>query len=419
MMKTPGWKKKQTWVEKFRKEIGLIYRGYIGQVFDFFVDGLEQLPVDPLFLDAAARWHTTPTNSYKAEAVPTVNFQIESERGNVGTVRVRASILPMEFNLKDPSVSLDGRSKKHRDADRWWVMDKTNGIIITRKGRQIQVVNPPFTVFQNLDRYLKVELDFDPELDEYFGITTTKQHIRISEEFWNKLNQATDLQKLIASMRSRRNELNGEFSLKKLQEAEQTGSGDGAITLRASEVAMAETADFDDAPAPITEELKQEVKENIEEEVAKERTKNPISPEEAAKRVENRIKAKVYEVAFEATPEGPLYRPILLGEGAGSKKVVINTAHPFNQRAYMDAPADVQATIETLYMTLCGAELTSNKKGRAWYGNERSRWARRLAVAMKSLKSDSEMRDLAAMMAEDDEAGLDDMSGQEEADDDA
>ena len=45
---------------------------------------------------------------------------------------------------------------------------------ISREQRQIDCIQPHWTKFQTYDANIKIEIDFDPELDEYFGITTAR-----------------------------------------------------------------------------------------------------------------------------------------------------------------------------------------------------------------------------------------------------
>src|SRR5262249_6634613 len=72
------------------------------------------------------------------------------------------------------------------------VMSENNGLIMMRAGRQIDVVTKiplPGFVLVNYDRNWGAEIDFDPSLDEYFGVTTNKQQITITEGMWEMLKQ--------------------------------------------------------------------------------------------------------------------------------------------------------------------------------------------------------------------------------------
>src|SRR5262249_24484477 len=86
----------------------------------------------------------------------------------------------------------EGRSAKARLK----IMSENQAyFIVTRNGRQIDLVRQTHfkkTQFnkslQNYDRNWAVELDFDPVLDEDFGITVNKQQIDIKERMWDILD---------------------------------------------------------------------------------------------------------------------------------------------------------------------------------------------------------------------------------------
>ncbi len=62
------------------------------------------------------------------------------------------------------------------------IMKDYEGIQICRAGRQIDTLTHlAGMTFVNFDRYWKIEINFDPVLDEYFGVTTHKQQIVISD----------------------------------------------------------------------------------------------------------------------------------------------------------------------------------------------------------------------------------------------
>ena len=73
-------------------------------------------------------------------------------------------------------------SKRAKMNNRWEIMKDYNGLLICRERRQIDCIPPRWTKFQNYDANIKIEIDFDPELDEFFGITTAKQQIVIDDD---------------------------------------------------------------------------------------------------------------------------------------------------------------------------------------------------------------------------------------------
>src|SRR5205814_1627432 len=82
------------------------------------------------------------------------------------------SVLRPNFQLTDPTQYGIKGAKTNK---RFEIMRDYNGLLICRERRQIDTVPPRWTKFQNYDANIKIEIDFDPELDEFFGITTAKQ----------------------------------------------------------------------------------------------------------------------------------------------------------------------------------------------------------------------------------------------------
>ena len=92
--------------------------------------------------------------------------------------------------LKDADDENDeDQGRKGTNNRRLSVRKNNNGIIFLRKGRQIDVVDShcKWTKFQNNDRYIGIEVDFSPELDEDFSITTSKQQIVLKDRIWDIL----------------------------------------------------------------------------------------------------------------------------------------------------------------------------------------------------------------------------------------
>ena len=166
--------------------------------------GTAVQPVDPLFLDENARWYDeTPIKRPASEDDPGWNCQ--ARKGQKGLVRIRACWFPYNFHLQDP----EGRIVTSNHNSRYRVMKANNGILVCRAGRQIDTVTQyPGSTFPVFDRYWKIEIDFDPLLDEYFGITTHKQQIVISESMIGHLKDEgfpgliTDLRRKMLTSRA-------------------------------------------------------------------------------------------------------------------------------------------------------------------------------------------------------------------------
>jgi hypothetical protein len=163
-----GWIKSDSLRTKLLQHFGVIYRHWIPER-RIIVDGAAAQAVDPLFLMEHARFFDETV--IRAQRVEARTFEVETVRGTTGTVSIRASLLPPHFQLVDPShYGIKGAKNNKRHE----IMKDYNGLLICREHRQIDCIPPRWTKFQTYDANIKVEIDFDPELDEFFGITTAE-----------------------------------------------------------------------------------------------------------------------------------------------------------------------------------------------------------------------------------------------------
>ncbi len=86
---------------------------------------------------------------------------------------------------------------------RFPIMKAYHGLVFSRNGRVLDVqCRTPWTTFINNDRYIRVEVEFSASLDEAFGVATSKQHVSLSPEMWDRLCIA-GLPKAIEHLRSK------------------------------------------------------------------------------------------------------------------------------------------------------------------------------------------------------------------------
>ncbi len=381
----PGWITVKTLQAKLLQHVGVIYRHWLGER-RLFVQGTRALPVDPLFLMEHGRFFDE--TSVRAIRVESRTFEVETSRGTKGTVTIRAALLPPNFQLKDP----DGPLKSANNL-RFNIMKEYNGLLICRERRQIDCISPRWTKFQNVDCNIKVEIDFDPELDEFFGITTAKQQIVIADEMWEKLQHSGrgggGLKELVKDLRDRCEEFRVELKAK-LQSKDDNGEP------RPSTVAMTETEKFKGATPEPTARQREEAERNLERE-AKQRAKaSGKSQEEIVEELREETSKLRWEIEFAAIPEGPFYRPKRLGL---QKRIILNTDHPFYSKVYDLAP-EVSAALEVMLLVLAERELEANMDAEVFYKAERQRWSERLRHALDVLTTDEALADRAAAMAE-------------------
>jgi hypothetical protein len=373
-----GFTKDSNWVltkvakGKLLDHFGLIYRHWLHER-RIVVDGVITQAVDPLFLMPDGR-HYAET-SVMAEHAYDHAFEVETESGETGAVRIRAAFLPPNFQWANP----EDTSTHPKLAKRHKIMKTLNGLQVCREGRQIECITPEWTRFQVYDYNVKIEVDFDPVLDEFFGITTAKQQIVIEDTMWEKLKQSGKesggLMSLVRDMRRKYTELVEE--LDKRREVQLAPDQP-----RASEVAMEQAEKFRIRRPTPTPDKVTEAKKNVEDLIEKIAKRTGKSTQEVEADVRKQIEGRSWHVLFDAARDGPVYWPKRLGT---QKQVVINTAHPFYTKLYTQAPA-IKSALEVLIFVLADGEIDAEGDREQFYRNERvHHWSKLLKDALDKL----------------------------------
>lgn len=149
-----------------RTELGRIFREQLWAGQEIVVNGESVEPVDPLL--RAVPFHRLGA----AEYGPPLDFEIElTDAGRVA----RRSQVSVQF-VELPIAAWHGLSNADK---RTFGITKGGGISVLRAEREID-----FGWFftgtkrrENYDDWWRCEIRFDPELDEFFGVTHTKQGI--------------------------------------------------------------------------------------------------------------------------------------------------------------------------------------------------------------------------------------------------
>lgn len=370
-----GWVQTATLQQKLLGHFGVVYRHLLPSP-RIIVDKTDVQPVDPLFLMENGRFYDeTPI---MAEAIEMKDFEAETDDGRKGWVRIRAAFLPAAFQSANPKVSLKqgGRNK------RFSVMKETNGLLICRARRQVDCIQPPtdWATFQNYDRNIKIELDFDPSLDSFFGITTSKQQITLKEEMWSRLD-AAGVRRLITDLRRKYGD-----SVAEHDERVHAHASNSEEVPRPSEIAMEEAKEMLPTPLPPSPEKVTKANQHLTEHAEKtsEKTGKPI--EQSLDEVKKQTEARPFKVDFQAIPEGPFYRPERLGT---QRRLIINTAHRFYTDVYNgpDATPGTQSALEVLLFVLADGELDAEGAFEVFYKNARQDWSMRLNAALSRLDS--------------------------------
>jgi Histidine kinase-, DNA gyrase B-, and HSP90-like ATPase len=376
---TPGYVQVEKFKENLMHEVGLTYRDVLRSVrmrvvdVGATVDITEIEPIDPLFLRDDARYYDE--NEERAIALPSMEIPVKSAASRekmAGAMRVRFSWMKPGFMAKSTA--------------RLKVRAKNAGLLVMRAGRQVDVIDkfPPKwgLSLQHNDRYWAAELDFDPALDELFGVTTNKQQITITENIWEIL-KAAGFVSAVKEMRRLYKEENDKLDAK------------GQPEEKRSEKVAAETLKFRRRRAPQSPAKEKRSKENLDteaERVAKE-TGRPADD------VKKEIGEKPYKIDYETMPGAPFYRMVQYGS---QKRLFINTAHRFYTDIYnADTSRRVQEGLELLLLVLGECEVDAPDEREQFYKMERNEWSRVLESMLERLDQEDPIIDRQSARAAD------------------
>lgn len=177
----------KVFLAKIRKALGRLFRKYLWSGRTIIVGGEKVAPFDPLYLDNDLSENAVPFGS-KLE----YEIAIPDSRRKTSIVAVRFVELPIEQWHDLPNEQKQAKG-----------ISKNAGISILRAGREIDY-GWFFTGRkrkENYDDWWRAEICFEPELDELFGVTNTKQGIRPTEYLKNILSP--DIERIANALNSR------------------------------------------------------------------------------------------------------------------------------------------------------------------------------------------------------------------------
>lgn len=154
------------WLKRsLHRDLGRIYRRFLARGITVTIDGTKVEPVDPTLL-------TTKVEGATADlAFKPLQYELETASGATSVVTVRFSMLPVHRwhhldNVAKRRIGIVGHG----------------GVSILRAGREI--ANGWHLMGgkrkENYDDWWRCEIEFEPPLDEHFGITINKQGVRPS-----------------------------------------------------------------------------------------------------------------------------------------------------------------------------------------------------------------------------------------------
>ena len=177
------WKKSSTVIKNSERIVGRTYRrflnegrisirmGSIGPGYDI-KEEFDVLPNDPLYLMAPSStpdpWSNRPMFKLDGEN-PVVTFNVEGDDGRDHQVKLRFAFADKEAR-EEKSGQFAGALPHGKHASR------NLGVSVVRADREINLDQNLLQTYDPMERWWGAEVEFPPELDEFFGVTNNKQN---------------------------------------------------------------------------------------------------------------------------------------------------------------------------------------------------------------------------------------------------
>lgn len=365
------WKTTGALQENLLRHFGVVYHKLRADL-DIWVNDRRVEPIDPLFVTPGFRWYDLDEDRAQALDPIVIDVKNPETREVEGQMTIRLSYMPPTFASVDKTRDAQNKNQNERFA----VMRDYNGFIFARMGRIIDVVTrSDLTVFQNNDRYIKVEIDFPAILDEEFNVTTSKQQIVPSERMWALLKE-NGLLKALEQLRRRRNE----------EKAKHRSDADRSKTeKRPSETAMERAAEMLPRSTPDAAERKRAIGEKGIQQEAERRARETGKPvSDVRKELEFELQGRMYKVATESSPGAPFFRIDMYG---GTKMLFLNTSHRFYKDVHSgpNSSPEVRSALEVLLFAIGDRILETSENLRDVYNHEIPEWSKKLDYALAQL----------------------------------
>lgn len=403
--------------EHLLDDFGVTYRYLLDKV-ELYVDKTKIAAVDPLFLSPHARYFLDEAKG-GAEKSADYHIAVKYARDeDTGALTLTSVDDLAQIDREDPGLEAAGAiyvrvarfpygfaeavtkgQKVTTDAHRRFEIRKTRrGMSFVRAGREIETVDVfpksikdqakglgHWPLLQSYAYHWGVEIKFDPDLDEVFGITNDKQTVRPIEDLW-RLLASLEIDRQLGREQAHQRKIR----LKAKVEQDQTGAQMSDEPSPAESAAAAADQMTGQKPR-VPERAMAEVRQAFEEQAKKQAKVNQTSIDAAKKALEEAAKRRPYIVDFYDEARGPFYRP---ERRNGSQVVVcINRQHSFFQTLYnpllsLTGGAQAKQALDVLLIALARSELAvENEETARWYETQRERaWSEFLADAYRSLQ---------------------------------
>jgi hypothetical protein len=344
--------REDTLTRELPKSLGRIYRYYLVSGKRIVVNGRDIKPFDPLFLMPEAEYFGATEHG----GLLKFWINVPNDDEQTSPVAVKFSLLPEEWQAK---IGKSKTEMQKRDIER------SRGFSVVRCGREIDhgyfgLRSPHWT-----DSWWSCEIAFEPALDELFGVTHTKQQVKLSEQVRTTIekdinaNIAT-LAEMIVARGKRRHAANTRMAEEIAKEQDKF---------------LRTAPDIRDKNPDVAAE---EVREYAEEQATDDKPREQI--------VED-LQGRPFLMDFENLPGAPFYRVRTVGR---TTVVALNREHPFFDKIYnpiCDYAPDTKTAIELLLFALAKCETLVSEEGLTWYRTQRAEWSQVLRVYLEGVES--------------------------------
>jgi len=313
------------------RSLGRIFRRALARGIVLSVNGESVRPIDPLFLEGS------PSSVRGKPYGPVMEFSIRPPDHEPSIVRVRFSELPVE------KCNTFSNAEKAE-----FGITKGGGVSVVRAGREVDYgwLFMGSKRKENYDDWWRCEVEFAPLLDEWFGLTHTKQRVHPSQALTAILSPHIET---VARTLNRR--------------------------VRAAFQRM--VSSHDSSTASRVAEHRDAL---LEPPSSARRAKQPRGRSLAAT-----ITGLHYRVSRACLPDGLLFQPELWGN---TLTMTLNTDHPFYRqlvtpllRSRSVFSGDAIAPLELLLLGYCRAEISLHRNGDKQTAKHlRERWGNALTA---------------------------------------
>lgn len=409
------YRKASTLKEHLLDDFGVTYRYMLNDV-ELHVAGKKVEPVDPFFLTPGARYYLPegqggaikvyeqliPVRYYQDEETGGLHLEYVEKASDldpksdktlaVGAINVRIVRFP-------PGFSVHKKSKAETDAHRRFEIRKARrGMSFVRHDREIETVDVfprsmrdvsaglgDWPLLQGYAYHWGIEVRFNPQLDEVFGIANDKQTVRPIEDFWRLL--AADDFEIDELLKAENNWQTKQRDKKKpvVTSSEEPSPAENAA-------ALADRVEGE--PNKVPEKDREKVDKATEEEAQKRVGVTEKTLEEAKEAIKKQGQRRGYKIEYYDNPmgaDGPFFEP----EWRPGNVVVakVNRQHPFYSNFYtallnLEGGGRARYALDLFLLALAKGELRiEDPVTKMWNENLRQKhWSPFLSNALKVLE---------------------------------